>query len=395
MAAGLTGVGNESEEVGIQGESTEAEGVVGLSHGAGRAGVKGVNDNPTDKAGVGVHGRSAAAGVVGESTTWHGVFGTTQSTTGGHGVSGDGPVGVSGIGRTWIGVYGETHAAENGPAGLWGDGLDGGFGVKGHARAAGSAGVAGFHLAPEGDGGPGVLGDSQRGRGVQGQGQVGVVGIGNAWIGVFGETNAPIEVGAAGVWGDGKTTGDGVKGVATGPGKAAVCGFQLGNSGPGVFGQGNPAGHFAGRVVVDGNLEVSGDVLLAGADYAEALTAYDPTVPAGTVVSVGKDGRVRPCVREYDTTVAGVVSGGDGVRPAVVLDPHKGGVAVALMGKVWCLADAASGAITPGDLLTTSATPGHAQRVCDVTRAHGAVIGKALTPLAAGRGIVRVLVSTR
>ena len=140
--------------------------------------------------------------VIGESTTWHGVFGTTQSTTGGNGVSGDGPVGVSGIGRTWIGVYGETHGAENGPAGIWGEGLEGGSGVKGHARAAGTAGVAGFHLAADGDGGPGVLGDSTRGRGVQGQGAVGVVGIGNTWIGVYGETNAVPESGSAGVWGD-------------------------------------------------------------------------------------------------------------------------------------------------------------------------------------------------
>jgi hypothetical protein len=395
MSAGLSGVGGENDEVGVQGESALAAGVLGVSHAAFRAGVEGVNDNATPQAGVGIHGKSAATGVFGESSTWHGVFGTSQSTTGGHGVSGDGPVGVSGIGRSWIGVYGETHGSENGPAGVWGDGLEGGSGVKGHARAVGAAGVAGFHLATDGDGGPGVLGDSPRGRGVQGQGSVGVVGTGNAWIGVFGETNAAPEVGSAGVWGDGKTTGDGVKGVANGPGKAAVAGFQLGNNGPGVFGQGNPAGHFAGRVVVDGNLEVSGDVLLAGADYAEALTAADAALPAGTVVAVGADGLVRPCSRDYDTSVAGVVSGGGGVRPAIVLDPHDGGVPVALMGKVWGLADASFGPISPGDLLTTSSTPGHARRVNDNSRSYGALIGKALTALPSGQGAVRVLVSNR
>ena len=131
MGTGLTGSTEGVDEPGVRGEASHGVGVDGLSHAAARAGVMGVNDNPTPQAGVGVHGRSAATGVFGESSTWHGVFGTTQSTTGGHGVSGDGPVGVSGVGRTWIGVYGETHGAEGGPAGVWGDGLAGGAGVKG------------------------------------------------------------------------------------------------------------------------------------------------------------------------------------------------------------------------------------------------------------------------
>jgi hypothetical protein len=395
MGAGLTGVGEGADGAGVVGEAAEGFGVHGVSHATHRAGVMGVNDNTTSEAGVGVHGRSAATGVVGESTTWHGVFGTSQSTTGGHGVSGDGPVGVSGVGRTWIGVYGETHGSENGPSGIWGDGLTGGAGVKGHARRAGAGGVEGYHLAEEGDGGPGVLGDSRRGRGVQGQGQVGVVGIGAAWIGVYGETNAPAEVGAAGVWGDGKGTGDGVKGVANGAGKAAVCGFQLGNNGPGVFGQGNPAGSFAGNVVIDGNLEVTGDLTLSGADYAEALTAAEPALEAGTVVVINEQGAVEPCRREYDTSVAGIVSGGGGVGPAVVLDPHERGVNVAMMGKVWCLANGDVAPIAPGDLLTTSATAGHARRIDDRERAFGALVGKALTALPRGRGLVRVLVGGR
>jgi hypothetical protein len=395
MPAGVTGIGEGAEDPGVVGEAAQGVGVQGVSHAPDHAGVLGVNDDSSQEAGVGVHGRSAATGVFGESSTWHGVFGSSQSTTGGHGVSGDGAVGVSGVGRTWIGVYGETHGSENGPAGVWGEGLTGGSGVKGHARAPGAAGVAGFHLAEEGDGGPGVLGESTRGRGVQGQGQVGVVGIGNAWIGVYGETHAPAEVGAAGVWGDGLGTGDGVKGVANAPGKAAVAGFQLGNNGPGIFGQGNPAGRFAGNVVVDGNVEVTGDLILAGADYAEALTTAEPSLDAGTVVVINAQGEVEPCRRDYDTAVAGVVSGGGGVRPGVVLDRHDGGVSVAMVGKVWCLADADAAPIVPGDLLTTSATAGHARKIDEPERACGAVIGKALTPLPRGRGMVRVLVCGR
>ena len=65
---------------------------------------------------------------------------------------------------------------------------------------------------------------------------------------------------------------------------------------------------------------------------------------------------------------------------------------IALTGRVWCWCDASNRAIEPGDRLTTSATPGYAMKVTDNQRAIGAVIGKAMTPLADGRGLVLVLV---
>jgi len=46
-----------------------------------------------------------------------------------------------------------------------------------------------------------------------------------------------------------------------------------------------------------------------------------------------------------------------------------------------------------GDLLTTSPTPGHAMRADDPGRAFGAVLGKALRPLADGQGLVPILVA--
>jgi hypothetical protein len=66
--------------------------------------------------------------------------------------------------------------------------------------------------------------------------------------------------------------------------------------------------------------------------------------------------------------------------------------AVAVVGKAWCLADALDSPIEVGDLLTTSARPGHAMAARELTAAFGAVIGKAMTPLASGRGPVLVLV---
>lgn len=152
------------------------------------------------------------------------------------------------------------------------------------------------------------------------------------------------------------------------------------------------AGRFEGSVVVTGDITCRGDIILEGADYAEAFTPADINLSPGTVVVLDHDGRIRPCLKEYDATVAGVVSGGQGVRPGIVLDRHEGGIPVAMMGKIWALADASDQPIRVGDLLTTSATPGHAQRVTDRGRAMGAVVGKALTSLPSGRGMVRVLV---
>ena len=63
---------------------------------------------------------------------------------------------------------------------------------------------------------------------------------------------------------------------------------------------------------------------------------------------------------------------------------------VGLAGFVRVKVDARYGAIAPGDLLTSSDTPGHAMRAeKDVP---GTVIGKALEPLAEGRGEIVMLV---
>jgi hypothetical protein len=60
---------------------------------------------------------------------------------------------------------------------------------------------------------------------------------------------------------------------------------------------------------------------------------------------------------------------------------------------VSCKVDAGFGAIAVGDLLATSANPGHAMRTGE--EAHGAILGKAMEPLAQGTGTIRVLVVLR
>lgn len=89
------------------------------------------------------------------------------------------------------------------------------------------------------------------------------------------------------------------------------------------------------------------------------------------------------------------MSGAGGLDPGVTLNQTgspEDTREVALAGRAWCLADAAYGTIRPGDRLTTSDTPAHAMRVADNERAVGAVIGKAMTSLEEGRGLVLVLV---
>lgn len=66
---------------------------------------------------------------------------------------------------------------------------------------------------------------------------------------------------------------------------------------------------------------------------------------------------------------------------------------MALSGRVYVRADATFGAIKPGDLLTTSDTPGHAMKVTDHLQAQGAILGKAMSALDDGRGFVLVLVT--
>jgi hypothetical protein len=101
--------------------------------------------------------------------------------------------------------------------------------------------------------------------------------------------------------------------------------------------------------------------------------------------------------KAYDRCVAGIISGAGGINPGMIMGQSgslaDGEFPVALTGRVYCWADASSGPIRPGDLLTSSDLPGHAMKVVDYTRAQGAVIGKAMSALDEGQGLVLVLVS--
>lgn len=148
----------------------------------------------------------------------------------------------------------------------------------------------------------------------------------------------------------------------------------------------------------NGNVSLRSLTIRGGADVAEPFELSDNSIAKGSVVVIDEEheGKLKLSNRAYDTQVAGIVSGANGINPGISLYQQgalEGGQNVALSGRVYVLADATSGAIKPGDLLTTSSTPGHAMRVADPTRSQGAILGKAMTALKAGQGTVLVLVT--
>jgi hypothetical protein len=370
----------------VIGESTEYNGVRGISHAGGQsasaAAVTGVNDNT----GPGVFGESNnGIAVVGESKSWIGMFGKSESTGHGVGVLGEAlGAGVKGVSKTWIGVVGVGEATQGG-GGVYGE-SNGGSGVTGISKVwmgvygetvgSAAAGVWGEHKGA----GNGVVGKTQSttgGAGVWGESHgPGVIGVSQTWVGVYGETRNPAAHGA-GVWGEHKGDGTGVFGVS--------------NTGIGVMGKGGRlAGYF------EGDVEVTGDIRLANADCAEDFDIADAQqIEPGTVMVLGEEGKLEQSQRAYDKRVAGVISGAGTYKPGIVLDKQSQGnrKPVALLGKVFCKVDASYGPIEIGDLLTTSPSPGHAMKVNDPLKAFGSVIGKALRPLTEGQSLIPILIA--
>jgi hypothetical protein len=137
-----------------------------------------------------------------------------------------------------------------------------------------------------------------------------------------------------------------------------------------------------------------------GADLAEPFPISKAAQPISegdvVVIDEANPGQLKLADQPYDTRVAGVVSGANGINPGIQMHQQgilEGGKNVALTGRVYVQADASNGAIKPGDLLTTSSTPGHAMKVSDHLKAQGAILGKAMTALKEGQGMVLVLVT--
>ena len=146
-------------------------------------------------------------------------------------------------------------------------------------------------------------------------------------------------------------------------------------------------------------LDINGALTIrGGADIVERFDIAGTDIQPGTVVVIDADQPGDLCVatKAYDRRVAGIVSGAGGVKPGICLGQEgvmDGEVPVAMTGRVYVRACAENGAIQPGDRLTTADLAGHAMRATDDERCAGAILGKAMSSLDAGTGLVLVLVN--
>ncbi len=126
----------------------------------------------------------------------------------------------------------------------------------------------------------------------------------------------------------------------------------------------------------------------AGAPPFEVFFAED-RLGAGDVVVLDQEqvGAVRRSDKAADSRVVGCVVE---APEAAGLTPDQ--VAVAVSRIALCRADATSQAIAIGDLIVASENPGHAMK--SETVSPGQILGKALEPLPAGTGMIRVLIGT-
>jgi len=279
------------------------------------------------------------------------------------------PLGIVGLssGPLGIGVYGNSTSTTGANVGTMGVSVSPeGVGVEGVSDASNgnnSSGVVGLFNGSSGTGN-GVSGTTLAPQGA------GVVGLSTKSIGVSGTTNSATAT--AGYF-DNTASGNLLIGAVNGAHK-----FRVDGTGKGFFDGGTQTG---------------------GADFAEsvALAPGSYRHEPGDLLAVDPAGKRQLTLASepYSTLVAGIYS----TKPGVLATTHAGDevavneVPLAIVGIVPCKVSTENGAIAPGDLLVSSSTPGHAMKGTDRGRMLGAVVGKALEPLAQGQGVIQVLVT--
>jgi hypothetical protein len=164
---------------------------------------------------------------------------------------------------------------------------------------------------------------------------------------------------------------------------------------------GTSGGNLRFRVDQAGNVRADGtyygaDYQTGSADFAEMVRPGQTDLVPGDVLVVGPDGQMVRSSQAYQTSVVGVYSTEPGFIGGHKLDEaghplDPGRIPLAVVGIVPVKASTENGPIQPGDLLVTSATPGHAMRA-DLNPPTGTVIGKALEGLEADTGVIQMLV---
>ncbi len=392
---------NTSSGWGLRGESTELSGY----------GVYGYNGSTSTSAyGGGVFGTTLASGygVRGEAYNGYGVFGYTHDGYAVYGLD---------AGSTTARGYGGYFVSSNG-VGVYG--YSGATPMWNNAYA------------------PGVYGRSANGVGVYGVGaQEGVYGYSPSRSGVYGETGNDDPAVAAGVWGAKRTGGgDAMRGSKYGGIGRAIYGTNGGSTGSGVAGEStNYIGLWGETGRADNNYGLYTPDNLWSLNYhlmgavmqvvqnggREALEPGDVAVFSGLAAPLDKNGPPVIQVAKADvansTAVAGVVysrfniqvvtngrSDGQGfetgleITPAGPVPPGEY-LLLVVQGPAQVKASALTGAIQPGDLLSSAGTAGHAARAATVTieggktAVPGTVFGKALEPLGEGQKLIYVFVT--
>ena len=320
------------------------------------------------------NGMSVAGGNAGIDTTgaFLGILGHAT------GVSGRGVAGIA-EGATGVnyGVLGQALSSTSGAAGVYGLG----------ATTGNTFGVIGESPSPNG------------GRGVWGKA---TATSGDA-IGVYGESGSFAGCGVLGTVSSG-TANAGVKAISTAAnGNGLIAEAQNGTAAYAIWGKSTSgfAGYFDGKVQVNGNMAARVVQITGGSDLSEKFEVRrgKTEIEPGMVVAIDptSPGKLEVSAKAYDRRVVGILSGAGGVAPGMLMGQAgtlaDGDHAVALSGRVYVWADASNGPISAGDLLTTSSHPGHAMKVKDHGKAQGAILGKAMTGLSKGRGLVLVLVT--
>ncbi len=296
-----------------------------------------------------------------------------------------GDTGVRGVSSAFSGrgVVGFASSVEGNTIGVLGlTPSTGGIGVQGEATA-----TTGLTM--------GVLGFSAS---VQGKGVVGeATNLSGATIGVFGRSHSPDGSGIVA-----SNTGGGVALRAFSTTNVAGDFDRSDDLDTGVILQARNGSDVEFKVLGNGNVFADGAFTGGGADFAESVEVlgdrqeYEP----GDVLVIDSTGKRRVGVAqaEYSPLVAGIYSTKPGLLGRQWEDEEADArlaqeIPMAIVGIVPCKVSAENGPIQTGDLLVTSSTPGHAMKGSDRGRMLGAILGKALEPLAGGSGVIQVLVT--
>ncbi|MGE5112810.1 MAG: hypothetical protein ACM3JB_18250, partial [Acidobacteriaceae bacterium] len=298
---------------------------------------------------------------------------------------------------TAVGVNAKTNAAQG--KGVYGEassssGIN--FGVYGLSRSSQGIGVQGEITSSQGTnyGVGGIAAADNYSAGVYAQNNATATTAtnyallarnqGNNGVGVFGYATS-LSGSTYGVYG----RVDSVNGIA---------GMFMTSAASGNVIAANNASRRIFRVDTTGNVYALGTFNPGGADYAESVSIRgrrDEYRPGDLlVVDPDSDRRFTTSTEPYSTRVAGVFSTKPGVLGSThPLESNQEEIPLAMVGIVPCRVSAENGPIRRGDLLVSSATPGHAMRGTDRSRMTGAIVGKALQNLEVGTGVIEIMVS--